>query len=170
MVKHTKAEIEVFIRNDDTFLQFIKPQKTPRSSPFWTSFHQIFYQKMKQDLIRCDLCHTILIHKSIDGTKVMSSHRNACKASNASGRSQQNVDSYFSSANSNTDRIPTKIKRSVTDACAEFSAIDNRAFETVNGNGFINLIEAVFIAGQRLSKFSNVKTVDLLPDPTTVKA
>jgi hypothetical protein len=100
----------------------------------------------------------------------MSSHRNACKASNASDRSQQSVDSYFSSTNSNANRIPTKIKRSITDACAEFSAIDNRACEAVNGNGFINLIENVFIAGQRLSKLANVKITDLLPDPTTVNA
>ena len=158
----------MFICNKDAFLQFIKPRKTPKSSPFWASFYQILYQKIKQDLIRCDRSHVIRIHRSIDGLKAVSSYRNACKASSVTDRSQQKVDSYLFSTNSSTNRIATKIKRATTDACAEFSAIDNRAFATVNGNGFINLIETVFNTGQRLSKFANVKITDLLPDATTV--
>jgi len=168
MVKYEKKEIEAFIKNNDPLLEFIKPKRTSKSSPFWSSFHQIFYKQVKQDMIQCDMCKSIFIHKSIDGTKVMASHRKACKQSTQPGINQQNIDAYFSSKNPIIKKIPSKIKKSITDACVEFAALDNRVFETVKGDGFVKLIESVFVAGQRLSRLSGVKVTELLPDATTV--
>jgi hypothetical protein len=167
-MKHEKIEIELFIKNKDPLLEFSKPKQTTKSSPLWSSFHQVFYKKVKQDVIRCDTCKSIFIHRSIDGTKVMSNHLKACKQMNKSDTNQQNLDVYFSSKNQIAKRIASKIKKSITDACVEFAALDNRAFETVKGDGFVNLMEKVFVAGQRLSGSSDVKVAELLPDPTTV--
>ncbi len=119
-------------------------------------------------MIRCDACKSIFIHRSIDGTKVMSSHLKACKHNSKSDTNQQNLDAYFSSKNPITKRIPSKIKKSITDACVEFAALDNRVFETVKGGGFVNLMENIFVAGQRLSGLSGLKMTELLPNPTTV--
>ena len=169
MVKYEKKEIEAFIKKNDPLLEFIKPKRTSKSSPFWSSFHQIFYKKVKQDMIQCDTCQSIFIHKSIDGTKVMSSHLKACKQTTQSSINQQNLDAYFSSENPAIKKIPSKMKKFITDACVEFAALDNRVFETVKGDGFVKLIECVFVAGQRLSRLSGLKVTELLPDATTVR-
>ncbi|CAF4559875.1 unnamed protein product, partial [Rotaria magnacalcarata] len=50
----------------------------------------------------------------------------------------------------------------------ELVAMDNRAFELLGGNGFINLAQTIFDVGQELSKSQNINVSDLLPHPTTV--
>ena len=167
-MKHEKKEIAVFIKNKDPLLEFTKPKQTAKSSPFWSFFQQVFYKKVKQDVIRCDKCQSILIHRSIDGTKVMSNHLKACKLKNQSDTNQQNLDVYFSSKNLTSRRIPSQVKKLITDACVEFAFLDNRPFKTVKGDGFVNLMEKFFVAGQQLSGLSGVQVADLLPNPTTV--
>jgi hypothetical protein len=170
MVKYKKGEIQAFITNKDPLLECVKPKKTPKSSQHWSSFSQVFYKKVKQDVIQCDACKLIFIHRSIDGTRFMSGHRIACKASNQSDTDQRNLHAYMSPKNPIAKNIPSKLRKSITNACVEFAAMDSRAFETVNGDGFISLIETVFTAGQRLSSLSSVRVNDLLPDPTTVNS
>ena len=165
---HTKKEILIFIQNKDHLLEFIKPKKTEKSSPFWSSFHQIYYKKVKQDVIRCDQCGSILIHRSTDGTKVMSTHLKACKNKENHDGDRHNLDVHFSLGNRTSKQISQKLKKSITDACVELAARDNRPFETVKGDGFVNLLETIFSAGQQLSASSGVQASDLLPDPTTV--
>ncbi|CAF4186645.1 unnamed protein product, partial [Rotaria sordida] len=46
--------------------------------------------------------------------------------------------------------IPQRIKSSITTACAEFAALDGRAFETMSGKGFLNLAQQLFDAGRVL--------------------
>lgn len=169
-MKYEKKAISIFIQNNDPLLEFIKPKQTAKSSPFWSSFHQVFYQKMKQDVIRCDKCKSILIHKSTDGTKVMSNHIKACKEENQFDTNQQNLDVYVSSKKFTSRRIPPQVKKLITDACVEFASLDNRPFKTVEGDGFANLMEKMFVAGQQLSGLSGVQMVDLLPNPTTVSS
>jgi hypothetical protein len=168
-MKHEKKEIAVFIKNNDPFLEFIKPKQTSKSSPFWLSFHQVFYKKVKQDVIRCNKCESIFIHRSIDGTKVMSNHIKACKKKDQADINQQNLDVYLSSKNVTPKRISSKVKKLITDACVEFSSLDNRPFETVKGDGFLRLMETMFVAGQQLSGLPDVQVTDLIPNPTTVR-
>ena len=168
-MKYEKKEIEVFIKNEDPLIEFIKPKQTPKSSRFWSSFRQVLYKKVKQDVIQCETCESILIHRSIDGTKVMSTHMKACKQTNQFDTSEKVLQACSLSKKPIPRKAPSKIKKAITDACAEFVAIDNRAFETVKGNGFVNLMENIFTAGQHLSKSANVKVTDLLPDPSTVR-
>ena len=114
------------------------------------------------------MCKVILIHKSADGTKVMATHRNACKGSNESSVQQRNLNAYFSPLNPSARKIPSKLKKSITVACAEFAALDNRAFEMIHGEGFLDLAEKIFDSGQRMSTLPSLKITELLPDPTTV--
>ncbi|CAF4983738.1 unnamed protein product [Rotaria sp. Silwood1] len=59
-------------------------------------------------------------------------------------------------------------KEKITDATVEFVAVDNRAFELVSGDGFINLAQTIFNVGQDLSKTPDVNVLDLIPNPRTV--
>ncbi|CAF2152938.1 unnamed protein product [Rotaria magnacalcarata] len=66
------------------------------------------------------------------------------------------INEYFSSRK--TRSVPTRIKKKVLNATVEL----------VGGNGFINLAQTVFDAGQELSKSENTNVSDLLPHPTAV--
>lgn len=168
MTKYKKEEIQAFINPKDPLVEFIKPKQTPKSSPLWIFFHQIFYNKVKQDFIQCDTCQAILVHKSITGTKVMSTHKRACTGiSQSDAKQQRHLEAFFPSKAVGR-KIPPHIKNAILTACVEFAALDNRSFETTNGNGFINLIEQVFIAGQRLSTLHSLEMTQLLPGPQTV--
>ena len=100
--------------------------------------------------------------------KVMSTHTKACKQKSQFESNQQNLDVNLQPKNSISRKIPSYVKKSITDACVEFAFLDNRSFETIKGDGFLNLIEKVFVAGQRFSGYQGVQMDDLLPDPTTV--
>lgn len=162
-MKYNKADIITLIESNDPLVEFAEPHQTARSSPFWSSFKQVFYNQVKQDLIRCNFCKSILIHKSTHGTKVMSTHIKACK--------QQNTpDCKSKSKDMNGKQFSSSLKKSITDACVEFAVLDNRAFETVDGDGFINLMEKVFAAGQKLPVLPVVQVKEIIPDPTTVRS
>jgi DNA-directed RNA polymerase subunit M/transcription elongation factor TFIIS len=119
-------------------------------------------------MIQCDQCQSILKYRSIDGTKVMSTHIKACKKKEKSDNNQHDAVADVSSESRMSKRIPEKLKKSITEACVELASLDNRPFETVRGDGFMILMEKMFLAGQQLSGSSGVQVSDLIPDPTTV--
>ena len=51
--------------------------------------------------------------------------------------------------------------------CVEFCALDGRAFDLINGDGFRKLTKVLFDAGVSMQK-SSIEVDDLLPYPTTV--
>ncbi|CAF1535962.1 unnamed protein product [Adineta ricciae] len=119
----------------------MKAKQTAKASPFWPSFSQVFYNKIKQDVIRCDKCGTILIHKSIDGTKVMSTHTKACGKKKQLNTTQQSADASSKRNSTSTQiKIPSQVKQLITDASVEFTFLDNRPFEPVKGDGLVNLV------------------------------
>jgi hypothetical protein len=75
---------------------------------------------------------------------------------------------YFAPVSSTSRRVPTRIKAAITQACTEFAANDMRSFETMAGDGFINLIRTIFDAGRSIATESNFDIKKLLPNPTTV--
>ncbi|CAF1436953.1 unnamed protein product [Adineta ricciae] len=98
----------------------------------------------------------------------MSNHIKACKKKDQPDTAPQDSHVSLSSKNDTPKRISSKVKKLITDACVEFSSLDNRPFETVKGAGFLRLMEAVFAAGQRLSALPSVQVTDLIPDSTTI--
>ncbi|CAM4773611.1 unnamed protein product [Rotaria magnacalcarata] len=55
----------------------------------------------------------------------------------------------------------------VAKACAEFSALDGRAFETMNGDGFYNVAQVLFEAGSYFPH-SSIQVQHIFPHPTTI--
>ncbi|CAF3172584.1 unnamed protein product [Rotaria sp. Silwood2] len=60
------------------------------------------------------------------------------------------------------------MKEKITNAAVELVSLDNRAFELISGDGFINFAQTVLDVGQNLSNKQNLNILDLLPHPTTV--
>jgi hypothetical protein len=171
MQKSLKREyLERLILKDDPSIILTKPKKTPKSSKLWDLFHQIFHNHSLQEYISCDTCKILLKHRSVDGTGVMSTHALACKKGIQSPASCSSpLTTYFAPISNSTRRIPPHLKKAITKACSEFAAIDMRAFETVAGDGFINMVQTIFNAGRTLATESNFDIKRLLPDPTTVR-
>jgi len=160
-----KEELEKCIRKEDPLIALKNPKKTPKSSKLWDSFHQIFHNGTYQEYVLCDACKTLLKHRSADGTGVMSTHLSACKKCI---QTPVTLTDYFAPTSGSTRRVPTHLKTAITQACTEFAATDMRAFETMAGDGFINLVRTIFDAGRSLATESNFDVKKLLPDPTTV--
>ncbi|CAF1542534.1 unnamed protein product [Adineta ricciae] len=133
----------------------------------WGHFHQIFVNHDQQAFVSCNECKRILAFTSANGTNNLKSHLASCSKTetNISDLYQTTVRDFYSS--SKPLKIPNKIKLSVTQACAEFSALDGRAFATMKGSGFQTLAHVLFDAG-RLLQNSSVQIEDILPHPTTI--
>lgn len=65
-------------------------------------------------------------------------------------------------------KVPSNVKKLIADASVEFAFLDNRPFETVKGDGFVNLIKNILAAGQQLPELTGEQVKELLHDPTTV--
>ena len=70
---------------------------------------------------------------------------------------------------STTTVIRKRIKPSIIMACAEFAALDGRAFDTMSGTDFLNLAKQLVDAGRLLGNSSTVKIEYLMPHSTTVR-
>ncbi|CAF1488339.1 unnamed protein product [Rotaria sordida] len=97
----------------------------------------------------------------------MRTQPNSCQKPiiNTDSCNQKTVTEFYSSSKQKI--IPQRIKSSITTACAEFAALDGRAFETMSGKGFLNLAQQLFDAGRVLGNSSTIKIEDLIPHSTT---
>ncbi|CAF4387316.1 unnamed protein product, partial [Rotaria socialis] len=153
------------IKSNDASVTFAEP--TTAASLVWRNFSCIYVDNQKQNFVSCDTCKDILHHKSIDGTSSMMKHFRSCEKNSINNNNESlTINEYFSSLK--TRSVPTRSKKKVLNATVELVAMDNRAFELVGGNGFINLAQTIFDVGQELSKSQNINVSDLLPHPTTV--
>ncbi|CAF3987750.1 unnamed protein product [Rotaria sp. Silwood2] len=133
----------------------------------WEHFHQIFVNNLQQQFVSCNECKTLLAFTSTNGTNNLKSHLSSCSKTKIilNDLNQTTVHDFYSS--SKTIQIPKKMKLSVTQACAEFSALDGRAFDTMTGYGFQNLAQVLFDAGRSFTN-SSIQIEDILPHPTTI--
>ena len=132
----------------------------------WEHFHRIFINNIQQQFISCNECKAILAYTSGSGTNNLETHLTSCSQTKANTLNQTTVHDYYLS--SKEIKIPTKLKLSVTQACAEFSALDGRAFEAMKGKGFQNLAQVLFDADRSLNN-SSIQIQNILPHPTTVR-
>ncbi|CAF2573675.1 unnamed protein product [Rotaria sp. Silwood2] len=161
----TKEKIIQLIKNDDASLTFVKPKTS--SSAAWSSFSYIFISNRKKDFVCCDKCKDVLHHKSESGTSNMIKHIKSCQTtSKAIPNASLTIKEYLRPKT--VQPIPKIFKEKITNATAEFVALDNRAFGLVSGDGFINLAQTIFNVGQNLSKTPDVNVLDLIPNPRTV--
>ncbi|CAF1269649.1 unnamed protein product, partial [Rotaria sordida] len=96
----------------------------------------------------------------------MKTHLKSCsKPNETSICDQKSVKEFYSSTK--TYQVPQRIKSAILRSCAEFAAIDNRAFETMAGDGFKSRLQQVFDAGRVLNT-SSLDVEALIPHPTTI--
>ncbi|CAF3243261.1 unnamed protein product [Rotaria sp. Silwood2] len=161
----TKEKIIQLIRNYDASLTFVKPKTS--SSRVWSSFSYVFISNRKKDFVCCDKCKDVLHHKSDSGTSNMIKHIKSCQTTSKDiPNASLTVKEYLRPKT--PQPISRIFKEKITDATVEFVAVDNRAFELVSGDGFINLAQTIFNVGQDLSKTPDVNVLDLIPNPRTV--
>ena len=89
--------------------------------------------------------------------------KSASKASTTPSR-QRTISSYMPPAPDNY----SSIKDRIIEACIELCALDGKPFDTVSGEGFINLSKQLMNAGALMGTGYSVN--DLLPHSTTVCA
>jgi hypothetical protein len=168
-----RKDVERLVSQNSTSISYKKPnEKTKfKISKCWNDFSQIYVSNVKQDFIVCEHCKTILVYKPSTGSGCMINHLRSCqtklKQANSSGE-QQTINKYYNTDSIDKKQIPKRIKCAITTCCAEFVAQDGRAFQLVQGPGFVRLAKQLFESGQRLSSSIHVDIEDLLPDPTTV--
>ncbi|CAF1366211.1 unnamed protein product [Rotaria sordida] len=159
-----KEDIPELIKNDDISVIFVKP--TTASSIVWQKFSHIYVDSKKQNFVSYDTCKDILHHKSIDGTSSMKKHLRSCESNSKNNNNKSlSINEYF--AFRKTRSIPPRSKNNVLNATVELVAMDNRAYELIAGDGFINFTQTIFDAGQLLNS-QNIDVSSLLPHPTTV--
>jgi hypothetical protein len=164
----TRNELEKLIREKHESIRFVQKKKTTNSSQMWEHFHQIFVNNEQQQFASCNECKNLLAFTSANGTNNLKCHLKACTKTEiiSDDLNQTTVHEFFSS--SKKIKIPERLKSSVAQACAEFSALDGRAFETMKGEGFQNLAQILFDTGRSYAT-SSIQIKDITPHPTTVR-
>ena len=170
-VQYNKKDIERLIEEKDSSISYAKPKETTNIFKCWSQFSQIYVSNIKQDFIICDYCKSVLVYKSSTGSGCMISHSRSCSSkenqSDLPDR-QRKINHYYKSTSNERQRVPKKIKNDITLSCVEFVVQDGRAFQLLQGPGFIRLAKQLFESGRYMSSSTDIQIEDLLPDPTTV--
>ena len=90
------------------------------------------------------------------------------KPSSINDLNEAKITSYFNSTKDKTNHISQELKDKIRSALTEFIILDSRPFETIKGQGFINLIDIVLSTGRALLNSSTISASDLLANPRTV--
>ncbi|CAF3422516.1 unnamed protein product [Rotaria socialis] len=106
----------------------------------------------------------------VTGTGGMQKHIESCGkiSKNRIEQKEAKITQYFNSSENKSKDLSIKQKNKITNALAEFVVLDGRSFETLNGLGFINLIECVLTTGRTLLESSNMNANDLIADSRTI--
>ncbi|CAF1262711.1 unnamed protein product [Rotaria sordida] len=159
----SKHDFQQLVMINDPSISLIKPSNA--RSELWSKFTQLHHLNIAQNYIVCNLCRVVLKWTSETGTKVMKNHncenKSSSKTSTTPSR-QRTISSYMPPAPDNY----SSIKDRIVEACVEFCALDGRPFDTVTGEGFINLAKQLMNAGALIGTGFSVN--DLLPHSTTV--
>ena len=158
----SKQDYQQMVSTNDSSISLVKP-KNARSS-LWTNFLQLYHLNIAQNFIVCNLCRVVLKWSGETGTKVMKNHNCENKpASNTSTPSRQRtISSYIPPTPDNY----SSIKDRIIESCVEFCALDGKPFETISGEGFVNLAKQLMNAGALIGTGFAVN--DFLPHSTTV--
>lgn len=73
-------------------------------------------------------------------------HLRSCELHSKNNNNKSlNINEYLSSGK--TKSVPPRFKNKVLNATVELVAVDNRAFEFISGDGFINFTPIIFNVG-----------------------
>ncbi|CAF2440986.1 unnamed protein product [Rotaria sp. Silwood2] len=158
-----KQHYQNLVTMNDSSITLIKPSNA--RSELWSNFSQLYHLNIAQNYVVCHECRVVLKWTSETGTKVMKNHncgkKFTPKISTTPSR-QRTISSYLPPAEDNY----ATIKERIVEACAEFCALDNKPFDIVAGEGFVNLTKQLMNAGALIGTGFSIN--DILPHPTTV--
>jgi len=110
--------------------------------------------------VQCNRCTKVLSYDKVKGgTSHLRRHATTCQSTELSSTTTP-ISSFFKSST-----VPLTVKQDITLKCAEFACRDLRPFETVAGDGFVALAQALISVGV---KYGQVSAKDMLPHPSTV--
>ena len=112
----------------------------------------------------CNYCTSLIVYKHSTGTGGMQKHIECClnKSLSTDERDEKKITSYFNKTKNKSNYVSPQIKDKLAKTLSESIVLDSRPFETINGDGFISLINATLSIGHSLLDTSNVSTSDLL--------
>jgi hypothetical protein len=170
MNKLSKENLLKLISIKDVSVTFSKENEKNHASKVWSNFNLVFVKNVKQDYVMCDLCMSLITYKSATGTGGMQKHIESCpkKPLLINESNSNKISLYFNSTKNKSNCVSRKLKDEITNALTEFIIRDTRPFETVKGDGFVNLINVTLNAGHGLLDSSTICAADLLADPRTV--
>jgi hypothetical protein len=130
----------------------------------WQYFRSIYEisgnDKRYLPYVSCVKCDSVLSYDSAKGgTSHLRRHADGCSAVSASSGTTS-VTSFFK-----TSSVPTAAKTHITERCVDFVCKDIRPFTVVEGEGFLELAQALINVGVR---YGQVNSRDILPHRTTV--
>ena len=168
-----QEQIEKLIKSADSRVKLVDRGKDEKISPVWKSFQFIYIDGVRQEYVLCLGCRKTMRHLTMHGTNGLRKHIKSCSRSiQSSNGVQSTITKHFPNqidGGTNPSYIPKKFFGQMVNACAEFCALDGRAFESINGIGFQRMIQVVFDAGRACgSKQSPIDAKDLIPSSITV--
>jgi hypothetical protein len=112
--------------------------------------------------VSCKRCSKVLSYDKIKGgTSHLRRHSETCNGKASVSQSTPQISNFFKCKSG----VPLSVKQYVTERCAEFVCTDIRPFETISGDGFIALAQALIGIGVQ---HGQVSARDVIPHPTTV--
>lgn len=150
--RKAQHEIEKIIKSVDGRVKFIGKLKDGKSSPVWKLFQLIHIDGIRQDYVLCLSCKKVMRYVPINGTNGLKRHVKSCsKLMSSNDTSQSMITSHFTNRSNGSTKsswIPKRFLTQMVNACAEYCALDGRAFESINGIGFQRMVKVVFDAGR----------------------
>ena len=137
------------------------------SGDFWSSLLRIKDSNgTYEPFVQCTMCQQILSYESKNGTKSLNSHVQSCTRKTSLSKCSLSIENYVKK----TMDIPRDDKRLITVACSKYCAFDMRSFNSVNGDGFRQLCQALFDLGYKYgsARLTKPSLEVLLPDRTTI--
>ncbi|CAF0804921.1 unnamed protein product [Adineta steineri] len=170
--KSPRAQIEqkkreVIRQLKEGTLTTTKEPPTGSSGEFWSNLLRIKNSdNVYEPFVQCTVCTQLLSYEVKNGTNSLNLHVQGCTKKTTTYRSTSSIDKYLTKDIS----ISQDDKRSITISCAKYCAFDIRSFNSVHGDGFQQLCQALIDTGYKfgLNKCSKPSVKNLLPDRTNV--
>lgn len=109
--------------------------------------------------VQCIKCKRVLSYDSMKGgTSHLRRHADSCNA--GASASSPSIANFFKLTS-----VSNAAKQKITEQCVQFVCRDIRPFQTVAGDGFMALADALIMIGV---KYGQVAASEILPNPTTI--
>ena len=116
----------------------LKVKSVQGKSKVWEQFGLVHCGDKEMEFVACTKCnHVLVFKKGKTGTSTMQKHK--CSLPN----NQPVLTSAVQHLPAKPAKPTTAIKKTVTAACVDFVCEDLRPFDTVAGEGFLDLIQVV---------------------------